>query len=162
MTDIGNAPGVYSNGWRPEPMSERVVVRCYSSYVDAKRAVDRLLVARIPPARITVMGRGFRWREMFTAARVLKASAAAGAVMAGASALALWFAGGLDASYSWIGALVAGAVIGAALGGPLGAVAWMIARKSASVPETGHVDIDQYNVLVETTHAERARELLDG
>ena len=66
---------VESPSWAPEPMSERIVVRCYSSYQDAKRAVDRLAVARIPPKRVTVFGRGLRWRQAFTAHRVLRASA---------------------------------------------------------------------------------------
>jgi len=52
------------------------------SHQDAKRAVDRLAVARIPPTRITVFGRGFRWRHAFSGPRFLKASSAGGAALA--------------------------------------------------------------------------------
>jgi len=78
---------VETSTWRPEPMSERVVVRCYQSYQDAKRAVDTLTVAHIPPKRITVFGRGLRWREAFTAERVVKACALGGAAIAAAVGL---------------------------------------------------------------------------
>ena len=37
----------------------------------------------------------------------------------------------------------------------------MLTKGDRSVPETGHVDVDHYDVLVELDHAERARQLLD-
>jgi hypothetical protein len=141
-------------------MSERIVVRCYSSYQDAKRAVDRLAVARIPPKRVTVFGRGLRWREAFTAPRFMKASATGGAALAAAMALILWSIGGLDTDFTWLTAVLAGATLGAVLGLALGTAAWLLTRRDRTVPETGHVDVDHYEVLVEMSHAERARQLL--
>jgi len=149
-----------STGWNPQPMSERIVVRCYSNYHDAKRAVDRLLVASIPRKRITVFGRGLGWREAFTATRFVKAAAAGGAALAATAALIVWAFGGLDRGFTWLGAIVAAAALGAALGAGLGAGAWALTRRDRTVPETGHVDVDHYEVLVETSHADRARELL--
>jgi hypothetical protein len=146
--------------WRPEPMSDRIVVRCYSNYQDAKRAVDCLRVASIPRKRITVFGRGLRWREAFTATRLAKAAAGGGSVLAAGVALILWAAGGLDNGFSWVGAALAGAGLGALVGAALGAVAWLATRRDPTVPETGHVDVDHYEVLVELAHADRARELL--
>lgn len=152
-----------TTGWRPEPMSERIVVRCYDSYRDAKRAVDQLaVVARIPPQRVTVFGRGLRWREAFTAPRLLKAASAAGAALAGATALILWSVGALDGSFTWLTATAFGAALGAVLGVALGAGAWLLTRGDRSVPETGHVDVDHYEVLVEVDHADTARELLEA
>jgi hypothetical protein len=152
---------VESSTWRPEPMSERVVVRCYRSYQDAKRAVDALTVGRIPPKRITVFGRGLRWREAFTAERMVKAGALGGAAVAAAVGLVLWSLGALDSSFSWLTGLAAGAVLGGALGLVFGALAWALTGRDRSVPETGHVDVDHYEVLVEVDHADRAHELLD-
>jgi len=152
---------VETSTWRPEPMSERVVVRCYQSYRDAKRAVDTLTVARIPPQRITVFGRGLRWREAFTAERMLKASAIGGAAIAAAVGLILWSLGALDSSFTWLTGLVAGGLLGGMLGLVLGTVAWAVTRRDRSIPETGHVDVDHYEVLVEVDHADRARELLE-
>ena len=152
---------VESPNWTPEPMSERIVVRCYSSYQDAKRAVDRLAVARIPPKRVTVFGRGLRWREAFTAPRFMRASAIGGAGLAAAVALILWSADGLDASFTWLTAPLAGGALGGVLGLALGAAAWLLTRHDRAVPETGHVDVDHYAVLVEMSHADRARQLLD-
>ena len=152
---------VQTSNWRPAPMSERIVVRCYESYEDAKRAVDTLTVGRIPDKRITVFGRGLRWREAFTAGRLTKACALGGAVLAAATALILWSVGALDHGFSWIGSLAAGGVVGALLGLVLGVVAWSVTKRDRAIPETGHVDVDHYEVLVEVDHAERARELLE-
>jgi hypothetical protein len=152
---------VETSTWHPEPMSERVVVRCYQSYQDATRAVDTLTVGHIPRSRITVFGRGLRWREAFTAERVVKACALGGAVLAAAVGLILWSLGALDSSFTWLTGLVAGAVLGGVLGLVLGALAWALTKRDRSIPETGHVDVDHYEVLVEVDHADRAHELLD-
>jgi hypothetical protein len=152
---------VETTTWRPAPMSERIVVRCYSSYEDAKRAVDMLAVGRIPRKRITVFGRGLRWREAFTASRIVKAGGIGGGALAAALALILWSVGALDSSFTWLTGAVAGAILGGVLGAALSAVAWAATKRDRSVPETGHVDVDHYEVLVEVDHADRARELLD-
>lgn len=152
---------VETSTWRPEPMSERVVVRCYQSYQDARRAVDALTVGRIAPKRITVFGRGLRWREAFTAGRIVRATAFGGAALAAAVAVILWSLGALDSSFTWLTGLAAGALLGGVLGLVLGAVAWRLTRHDRTIPETGHVDVDHYDVLVEAEHADRAREILD-
>jgi hypothetical protein len=152
---------VETSTWRPEPMSERIVVRCFGSYADAKRAVDTLTGGRIPDKRITVFGRGLRWREAFTAGRMIKAGALGGAAVAAAAGLILWSFGALDTSFTWLTGLAAGALLGGVLGLALGAGAWALTRRDRSIPETGHVDVDHYEVLVEVDHADRAHELLD-
>jgi hypothetical protein len=152
---------VETSTWRPEPMSERIVVRCYESYRDARRAVDTLEVGRIPRKRITVFGRGLRWREAFTRARMVKAGALGGGALTAAAGLILWSFGALDSGFTWFTGLAAGAVLGGVLGAALGAVAWAMTKRDRSIPETGHVDVDHYEVLVEVDHADRARELLE-
>jgi hypothetical protein len=142
-------------------MSERIVVRCYDSYQDAKQAVDTLTVGRIPDKRITVFGRGLRWREAFTAGRLAKACALGGAALAAVTALILWSVGALDSGFTWLGSLAAGGVVGALLGFALGVIAWRLTKRDRAIPETGHVDVDHYEVLVAVDHAERARELLE-
>ena len=142
---------------RSEPMSERVLVRCCHSYEDAKRAVDTLTVGRIPRKRITVFGRGLVWREALTAGRMIKACALGGAALAAALALILWSLGALDRSFTWFTGLAAGAALGLALG----ALAWALTRRDRSIPETGHVDVDDFEILVDADHADRAHELLD-
>ena len=163
MASIASTEPVTSPGRRPEPMSERVVVRSYPTYHDAKRAVDQLaVVARIPPKRVSVFGRGLRWREAWTAPRFFKGAAAGGAALAGAAALILWALGALDSSFTALTAAAAGIGLGGTLGLVLGAAAWRLTRRDRTVPETGHVDIDRYEVLVESAEAERAREMLDA
>lgn len=152
--------GLTATDWRPEPMSERVVVRCYSTFRDAKRAADTLSVARIPRTRVTVVGRGLRWREAFTASRFVKGAVLGGVSLAAAAALILWSLGALDSSFTWFTSLVVGGVLGGVLGCIAGTVAWVLTKRDRSIPETGHVDVDHYDVLVDVSHADRARELL--
>ena len=162
MTSIASTERAPAAGWRPEPMSERIVVRSYATYHEAKRAADQLtVVARIPPKHISVFGRGLRWREAWTASRFVKAASAGGAALAGAAALILWSLGALDSSFTWLTAAAVGATLGGTLGLGLGATVWRVTRRSRSVPETGHVDIDRYELLVGLDSAERARAMLD-
>ena len=150
----------HSSEWSPEPMSRRVVIRCFSSYADAKAAVDRLRVARIPDKRITVMGRGLRWRPVLTADRSARLGGVVGVVIAAATALILWSLGGLAADLSWVNALLLGGFAGGAVGLVVGLVSWRLSRNAASVPETGHVDVERFDLLVEEQDARKARELL--
>ena len=54
-----------------------------------------------------------------------------------------------------------GAVLGGVLGLGLGALAWALTKRDRAIPETGHGDVDHYEVLVEVEHADRAHELLN-
>jgi hypothetical protein len=162
MADMTAAEPIGARSWRPAPMSERVVVRCFDSYQDAKRAVDSLTVARIPRKRITVFGRGMRWREAFSAERFVKASAIGGAALGTLTAIILWALGALDSGFTWFGALVLVGALSTAAGAALGLAAWQLTKRAQAVPETGHVDVDHYELLVEVDHAERARQLLDA
>jgi hypothetical protein len=153
-------PSQRRNGETPEPMSERVIVRRFPTYRDAKRAVDRLRVASIPARRITVMGQGLRWREAFTAERAIRVAGVVGAAVAAATALLLWSLGGLASEFTWLGAIASGGFIGGAFGVIAGALGWRLTRDAKDVPETGHVDVDRYDLLVESRDAEKAKRLL--
>jgi hypothetical protein len=72
----------------PDPLERRVPVARFSCYRDAKRAVDRLCVARIPGQRITVLGRGITWNPPLTGERSAVLGARIGSV-AGALTLLL-------------------------------------------------------------------------
>jgi hypothetical protein len=140
-------------------MSERMVIRCYASYREAKRAVDCLRVARVPPRSITVFGAGLNWRAGLTPGRFTNLAVGGSAALAGSVALILWFFGALGPSFTWLSALAAGAALGAVLGVALALAAWST-RHSRNIAATGHVEVDRYEVLVDLEHAERARQLL--
>ena len=160
MASTMTAPTQTEGGWRPEPMSQRIVVRCYSTYADAKRAVDRLRVARIPDRKITVMGRGIDLRPALTAARAARLGGALGTLVAAATALVLWSLGWLAAELTWLSATLAGGLVGGAAGVVMALVGWRVSRDVGALPEASNVDVSRYDVLVEDEAAERARELL--
>jgi hypothetical protein len=144
-----------------DPMSTRVRVGRFSRYRDAKRAVDRLRVARIPERRISVLGTGLRWSPPLTAERAARLGAWLGALAGGATLLVLWGMGALAADFSWFSAGLAGAFVGGGVGSLVGLVAWRAARDKRLLPESGHVDVRRYDVLVEPEDLAKARELLE-
>ena len=155
-------PTTQGSDWKPEPMSERITVRCFSSYRDAKRAVDRLRVARIPDDRITVAGRALKWRPALSAERAARLGGGSGIAIAALTALLLWSLGALAPQFSWLSAVLAGGFVGGGVGLLIGLAAWRLTRDAPEVPETGHVDVGRYDLLVELDDAPKARTLLDG
>jgi hypothetical protein len=153
-------PTATSSGRPPEPMDDRILVRCFSTYLDAKRAVDRLRVARIPEHRITVTGRGIRLRPALTAERSARLGGTLGALVAAATALLLWGLGGLVAEFSWLSAILAGGFVGGAVGMAMALMGWRVSRDAGALPEASNVDVGRYDLLVERRDAEKAFELL--
>jgi hypothetical protein len=142
------------------PDGERILVQCFSTYREAKRAVDRLRVARIPDRRITVTGRGITLRPALTAERSARLGGTLGALVAATTALLLWSLDGLAAEFSWLSAILAGGFVGGAAGLAIALLAWRVTRDTGSLPEASNVDVSQYDVLVERRDAEKAFELL--
>jgi hypothetical protein len=163
MLDTGH-PDAGHAGWSPDPLPSRVFVRCYRSYQDAKRAYDQLrVVARIPDKEMTVVARGLRWREPLKVGKGMRLGALAGAIVAGLAGLILWSLGFTDAGTAWSDQTIVALVAGALAGGAAGAAWPFITRRSLDVPETGHVDPAQYDILVEEDHVPAAEEALaDG
>ena len=160
MLDTGH-PDVTPDGWKPDPLPARVFVRCYRSYQDARRAYDQLrVVARIPDRQMTVVARSLRWREPLKTGTAMRFGAAAGAIVAGLAGLILWSLGFTDAGTSWSDQTIVAALAGALAGGAVGAMWPLLTRRSLEVPETGHVDPGQYDILVEEEHVPRAQEVL--
>jgi hypothetical protein len=143
-----------------DPLSDRVLVGRFSRYKDAKRAVDRLCVARIPQQRITVLGQGLSWSPPLTGERSARLGARLGAAAGALTMLLLWSLGALAASFGWFSALLAGGFCGAFIGAAIGLVAWRATRDRGVLPETGNVDVRRYDVLVEPDDLPKARRLL--
>ncbi len=154
-------PTISRTGWKPDPLPSRVFVRCYRSYQDAKRAYDQLrVVARIPDKQMTVVARGLRWREPLKAGPAMKLGVVIGAIVAGFAGLILWSLGFTDAGTSWSDQTIVAALAGALVGGASGAALPFFTRRSLEVPETGHVDPVQYDILVEEEYVPTAQEVL--
>ena len=148
-------------GYKPEPISSRIFVRCYGHFRDAKRAYDQLrVVAGIPDKRMTVVARGLEWREPLPAVALLKLAAGAGAGIGAIVALSLWLLGVTDTG--WLAQTVLGALAGAAAGLATAAVTAILRRRHTSVAETGHVEPRQYDILVEEEYADAARAVLEA
>jgi hypothetical protein len=144
----------------PRTAPPRVLVGRFSRYADAKRAVDSLRVARVPERRITVNGRELRWHSALTAERAATIGSGVGAAIAALSFLAVWAFGGLAADFTWLTAVFLGGVLGGVAGLIAGLLLWRFTRDVAGLPESGHVDVGRYEVLVEEQDAETARDLL--
>jgi hypothetical protein len=149
-------------GFKPEPLTSRVFVRCYRHYAEAKRAYDQLrVVAGIPDTRMTVVARGLEWREPLPLASLVPYGAGSGATIGGIVGLLLWILGFADADTGWLAQTVFGALAGVAAGLLSAvAVAWTRRGRTSGV-QTGHVEPRQYDILVEEEFVPVAREVLD-
>lgn len=144
-----------------EPVNARVPVGRFSRYKDAKRAVDRLRVARIPERRISLLGSGIEWSPPLTAGRAARLGGGIGAVAGVLTLLLLWSLGALAAEFSWFSAALAGGFVGGIVGSLVGLLVWRAGRERHLLPETGHVDVHRYDVLVEPDDVHKARDLLE-
>ncbi len=148
-------------GYKPEPISSRIFVRCYRHFADAKRAYDQLrVVAGIPDKRMTVVARGLEWREPLPLVALLKLAGGAGAGIGAAVAFVLWMFGLTDSG--WPAQTILGAVAGAAAGLLAAGVVTALRGRRAGLAETGHVEPQQYDILVEEDYAEAARTVLEA
>jgi hypothetical protein len=143
----------------PDPTAPKVLVGRFSRYRDLKRAVDSLRVARIPERRITVLGRGIEWSPPLTAERAARLGGWLG-VTIGSSCLLLLALAGAVAELSWLGATIAGGAFGGFLGMALGVGFWRVCRDRSLLPESGHVEIDRYDLMVDRDDVPKARRLL--
>jgi hypothetical protein len=144
----------------PAPSSSHVRVGRFSRFRDLKRAVDSLSVARVTERRMTVLGRGLRWSPPLTAGRAARLGGSLGAVIGSACLLLFWLTGALAAGFSWLVAAVLGALAGGGLGLVLGVAFWRYCRDRALLPESGHVDVERYELLVDRDDVPKARDLL--
>jgi hypothetical protein len=150
-------------GFKPEPISSRIFVRCYRHYGDAKRAYDQLrVVAGIPDKRMTVVARGLEWREPLPLGRLFKLSCGLAALVGAAVGLFLWMAGYSGAQTDGLSQAVVAGIAGAAAGCVVAAIVAWLRSDRGGVAETGHVEPRQYDILVEEDLAPAAREVLDG
>ncbi len=149
-------------GWKPKPMQARVFIRCYRTYHEARRAYDQLrVVARIPDQKMIVIARGLRWRQPLDVVAAARIGGFAGAVIGGLAGLMLWSLDYTEAGTAWVSQTLVAALAGA-LVGVIGGAAWVATtRRSPDVPETGHVDPVQYDILVDEEHVPRAQEVLE-
>jgi hypothetical protein len=75
--------------------------------------------------------------------------------------LLLWSLGSLTASFSWLGAMLAGGFVGAIVGAVAALLIWRVSRDRRVLPESGHVDVRRYDVLVAPDDLPKARDLLE-
>ncbi len=148
-------------GFKPEPVSSRIFVRCYRHYGDAKRAYDQLrVVAGIPEKRMTVVARGLEWRETLPLESLYRFACGLATLIGGIVGLALWALGFAAADVDGVTQTVIAALAGLVIGFVFAtAVAW-VRRSRSGVAETGHVEPRQYDILVEEDLAPVAREVL--
>jgi hypothetical protein len=154
-------PHPRTRGFKPDPVSARVFVRCYRQYGEAKHAYDVLrVVAGIPDKRMTVVARGLEWHESLPAGRLYKLACALAAFTGAIVAVTLYALGLAAGDTHWLTQSLFGAMAGCALGF-VGAtvVARLRARRGGGVA-TGHVEPRQFDILVEEELAPTALDVL--
>ena len=151
-------------GFKPEPLTARIFVRCYRRYGDAKRAYDQLrVVAGIPDQRMTVVARGLEWRETLPGSTLFKLALGLGALTGATVGLALWLLGLTAAQTGWLTQTVLAGLAGVVVGFVVAAIVGRLRQRRTGVAETGHVEPRQYDILVEEQFASAAHEVLgDG
>jgi hypothetical protein len=150
-----------ASGFKPEPLTSRIFVRCYRHYGEAKRAYDQLqVVARIPDARMTVVARGLEWRESLPIGRLYKVSCGLAALTGAAVGFALWLLGLAGSDADALTQSLFGALVGFVLGFVVATAVGWLRRDHNGIAETGHVEPRQYDILVEEDYAPAAREAL--
>lgn len=143
-------------------VQNRVEVASFDSYSEAERAVDSLSDQGFPVQYATIMGVGLRSVEQVLGRLTYLRAAGMGAV-AGA-----WFGlliGIFLALFTnnvvwWLGTILWALLWGAVAGAVFGLVAHALSGGRRDFFSASQLVAERYEVLVESTHAERARELL--
>ncbi|MEV4516266.1 general stress protein [Dactylosporangium sp. NPDC049525] len=169
------APDSRAQGWDRPPEADRfpepgrdgapreravVTVATYPDYASAQRAVDHLSDRKFPVDRVTIVGTDVRLVE-----RVLGRMTTAKAALAGAGTgawfgLLLGFLFGIFAVAAWWKVIVFAVIAGALWGAVFGSIAHASTRGRRDFTSVGAIEAANYAVLVDTTHADQARQLL--
>lgn len=153
----------FATGSAPEPLSSRLLVRCYRHYDDAKHAHEQLrVVAGIPDKRMALVACGLEWREDLPTETLYKvACTLAGAVGAG-TGVVFWWLGLTSAGTDWLTAALVAALAGVAFGFVVATTVARLREWRGSDVQTGHVEPRQYDIFVAEEFAPVAREVLGG
>jgi hypothetical protein len=156
-------PGATGAG---RPGNDLVTVAAYRTYAEAERAVDYLSDHKFPVERTAIAGRGLSTIEHVTGRLTFARAAAQSALLpAVLGALFGWLFGLLN----WIDPLVSGlllalygAIFGAILGALLGLLAHALSGGRRDFTSVSGLKADHYEVLVDVSHADEARALLQA
>jgi hypothetical protein len=139
-------------------------IATFTAYADAQQAVDRLSDLRFPVEHTVIVGTDLRMVEQvlgrLTMVRAAGMGAASGAWFG--LLIGLFFAIFTPGRLSTIGVIVAGLFWGLIAGALFGLVAHALSGGRRDFVSKSSIVAATYEVRVESGHAARARELLEG
>jgi hypothetical protein len=137
------------------------VLGTYDTYLDAQAVVDRLAKAEFPVKQVSIVGSDLKTVERVTGKMTYGRSALAGA--ASGAWIGLFFGLILFIFSSTPNAMVyvgAAAIIGAGFGMLFGIVSYTLGRRRRDFTSIHQVIAGKYEILVESSLAGRAQEVL--
>ncbi|GLW08019.1 hypothetical protein Misp01_31490 [Microtetraspora sp. NBRC 13810] len=147
----------------PVNVDRRLLVS-HTDYVSAQRTVDALSDAGFPVEQVSIVGRDLRLEEVVTG-RVTNATAAlrgAGNGVVFGLVIGLFLGLFTSTTASFIALVLWAALWGAALGAAFGFANHYFTRGQRDFASRSALVAGRYDVMVATTHLERARATLDG
>ncbi|WP_442877641.1 general stress protein [Dactylosporangium sp. AC04546] len=137
-----------------------VAVATYPDYLSAQRAVDLLSDRQFPVDRVTIVGTGVRLVEKVLGRMTVGKAALAGAGSGLWFGLLIGFLLGIFAIDAWWKVVLFGAVAGIVWGAVFGAIAHAATGGQRDFTSASAIHADTYTLMVDTEHAEQARQLL--
>jgi hypothetical protein len=138
--------------------TDHVPVCDAANRAELRRKYDMLRVGGIPEQRIAVVGRGLRWATRIGTGAAAAAGGAAGAILGVVVTSMLWMGGFTEVG---TGATPVAMLAGAASGALIALIARRLAGARGGIAEPTQIEVERYEVLVESARADRAREVLD-
>jgi hypothetical protein len=148
------------------PPSQQRVVRSFSTYAEAERAVDQLADRKFPVERTAIVGSGLKLVEQVTG-RMDYARAALRGALSGAFVGVL--IGWLFAAFNWFDPVVAngwlvldGLWFGAVVGALVGLLIHALSGGHRDFESVGSLRADRYDLVVDAEVADEAERVLGG
>ncbi|NJC65982.1 hypothetical protein HC028_15940 [Planosporangium flavigriseum] len=155
---VPTAPGGSVTG----PFSERptVTVATFEEYEPAQRAVDYLSDNQFPVEHTVIVGTDLRLVEKVLGRMTTGRAALAGAATGAWFGLLIGLLLSIFTVSAWWALLLTGLIIGALWGAAFGAIAHAMTGGRRDFASRSALEAGQYAVMVDTEHAEQARQLL--
>lgn len=138
----------------------RMTLASYPDYGSAQRAVDHLSDQKFPVEHTAIVGSDLKLVEQVTGRLTLARATLAGLGSGAWLGLFIGLLLGIFTDRNWLGIVLTAVLIGAAWGALFGLVAHALTGGRRDFSSRSALVAQRYDVMVSTTHADQARQLL--